>query len=220
MEKQVRENVCFLECISSDAPDREKRGDQDTFIIADPGFFLLTALTVRATSTNGFFSGFPSWQISTIVVSSIRKNLQIPYRVYVQSSLVTGPDEGKDRSRMTGSQNSRSISSRVPPARRAFLTWTKTRFPFPAIMKSQRFSLFFTKLITVPLAVATRRASSNPCRGGRPLVTYHLRSHYLDPDHHGGYPGCLRVAGLFLFCILSSFCSNFMVVSNQRFPGY
>jgi hypothetical protein len=45
------------------------------------------------------------------------------------------------------------------------------RFPFPKIMKSQRFSLFFTKLITVPLAVATRRASPSPCRGGRPLVT-------------------------------------------------
>jgi len=150
--------------------DTPKRGDQDTFIIADPGFFLLTALTVRTTSTNGFFSGFPSWQISTIVVSSIRKNLQVLYRVYVQSSLVTDTDEGKERSRMTDSQNSLSISSRVLPTRRAFLTWTKMRSPFPTIMKSQRFSLFFTKLITVPRAVATRRASSSPCRGGRPLV--------------------------------------------------
>jgi len=158
-------------CISRDAPDRENGGSQDTFIIADPGFFTPTALLVRTYSTNGFFSGFPSWQISTIVVSSIRKNLQIPYRVYVQSSLVTDTDEGKDRSRMTGSQNSLSISSRLPPTRRAFLTWTKTRFLFPTIMKSQRFSLFFTKLITVPRAVATRCASPSPCRGGRPLVT-------------------------------------------------
>jgi len=158
-------------CISRDAPDREKEGSQDTFIIADPGFFTPTALLVRTYSTNGFFSGFPSWQISTIVVSSIRKNLQIPYRVYVQSSLVTDTDVGKDRSRMTGSQNSLSTSSRVPQTRRAFLTWTKTRFPFPKIMKSQRFSLFFTKLITVPRAVATRCASPSPCRGGRPLVT-------------------------------------------------
>jgi hypothetical protein len=147
-----------------------KRGYQDTFIKADPGFFTPTALLVRATSTNGFFSGFPSWQISTIVVSSIRKNLQLRYLVYVQSSLVTETDEGKDRSRMTGSQNSLSITSRVLPTRRAFLTWTKMRFPFPAIMKSQLFSRLFTKLITVPLAVAIRRASSSPCRGGRPLV--------------------------------------------------
>ena len=174
-----------------------KKGDHFTFTRADPLFLGDTALTVRATSINGFFSGFPSWQISTIVVSSIRKNLHIPYRVYVQSSLVTDTDEGKDRSRMTGSQNSLSISSRVLPTRRAFLTWTKMRFPFPTIMKSQRFSLFFTKLITVPLAVATRRASSSPCRGGRPLVTYPLRSHYPDPGHHGGYPGCLRMAGTF-----------------------
>ena len=154
-----------------DAPERDKGGSQVTFIIADPGFFTPTALLVRTYSTNGFFSGFPSWQISTIVVSSIRKNLQIPYRVYVQSSLVTDTDEGKDRSRITGSQNSRSISSRVLPTRRAFPTLIKMRFPFPTIMKSQRFSRFFTKLITVPLAVATRRASSSPCRGGRPLVT-------------------------------------------------
>ena len=166
--------------------------------MAVPGFFFSpAALTVRATSINGFFSGLPSWQISTIVVSSIRKNLHIPYRVYVQSSLVTETEEGKDRSRMTGSQNSLSISSRVVPTRRAFLTWTKMRVPFPTIMKSQRFSLFFTKLITVPLAVATRCASPIPCRGGRPLVTYHLRSHYLDPGHYGGYPGCLRMAGPF-----------------------
>jgi len=158
-------------CISRDSPDREEGGSQEIFIIADPGFFTPTALLVRTYSTNGFFSGFPSWQISTIVVSSIRKNLQIPYRVYVQSFLVTDTDEGKDRSRMTGSQNSLSISSRVPLTRRAFLTWTKTRFPFHTIMKSQRFSLFFTKLITVPRAVATRRASPSPCRGGRPLVT-------------------------------------------------
>ncbi len=48
-------------------------------------------------------------------------------------------------------------------------------------MKSQRFSLFFTKLITVPRAVATRRASPSPCWGGRPLVTSHLGSYYLDP---------------------------------------
>jgi len=184
-------------CISHDAPDRENGGSQEIFIIAVPGFFTPTALLVRTYSTNGFFSGFPSWQISTIVVSSIRKNLQIPYRVYVQSSLVTGADEGKDRSRMTGSQNSLSISSRVPPTRRAFPTWTKMRFPFPTIMKSQWFSLFFTKLITVPRSVATRRASPSPCRGGLPLVTYHLRSHYPDPGHHGGYPGCLRMAGPF-----------------------
>ena len=51
-------------CISCDAPDMEKGGCQDTFIIADPGFFSPAALLVRTYSTNGFFSGFPSWQIS------------------------------------------------------------------------------------------------------------------------------------------------------------
>ena len=198
----------------------ENRGYQDTFIIADPGFFLLTALIVRATSTNGFFSGFPSWQISTIVVSSIRKNLQIPYRVYVQSSLVTDTDEGKDRSRMTGSQNSRSISSRVSASSPGFPDLDKNEIPIP-----------YDHEVATVLPVLHKAHHCPPCSGDATCIIQSLPGrpsprHLPPPEPLSRSRSSWRLSGLssggrtFLFCILSSFWSDSIVVVNQRFPGY
>ena len=185
-----------------------KKGDHFTFTRADPLFLGDTALTVRATSINGFFSGFPSWQISTIVVSSIRKNLQIPYRVYVQSSLVTDTDEGKDRSRMTGSQNSLSPDL------------DKNEIPIP-----------YDHEVTTVLPVLYKAHHCPPCSGDatciiKPLPGRPSPRHIPPPEPLSRSRSSWRLSGLssdgrtFLFCILSSFGCDFMVVINQGFPGY